>query len=232
LSIDGTTEYLDTLQRDNRHVTVIRIGSRLPHATVWPGKLAMCAAALESIAVRAQPGDLLWQVDADEFFGPEQIRTVVKMFAHNPDKTAAWFFCRYWVGPDRCITTTDCWANDRSHSWLRVWRWVPGCWWAAHEPPVLRDSQGRDLGRVNPFWHQDTDWNDVWFDHYGYALRKQAEQKQIYYGYQGAPEQWDLLQQAELPVTASDYLKWIGDRKCIAQHAPQPRAYLFKEKTP
>lgn len=66
LSIDGTSEYLDDLAaRFPDNITIYR----KRNGVFWEGKREMCNAPLENIDREC----LLWQIDSDEFWTPDQI---------------------------------------------------------------------------------------------------------------------------------------------------------------
>jgi len=104
---------------------------------------------------------LLWQVDSDELWTTEQFLTARDLFRTHPDKTAAFYFCHYFVGEQLVITTRDTYGNHRGYEWIRTWRFTPGCRWTAHEPPRLCRPSGQerrdDLAAVNPFHHGETE---------------------------------------------------------------------------
>lgn len=129
-SQDGTSEYLDELaQQYPDRVTIYR----KPEGEFWDGKLEMVSAPLENI----QEECLLWQVDVDELWTFEQICNARKLFISNPEKTAAFYWCWYFMGEELIVSTRNCYTQNPQQEWLRTWRFKPGYVWAAHEPPVL-----------------------------------------------------------------------------------------------
>ena len=99
----------------------------------WDGKKEMVNAPLANI----KEACLLWQIDNDELWTVEQIGAVHDLFTDNPDRTAAYYWCWYYVGPDKIISTRCNYAQNPKQEWLRTWRYTPGYAWATHEPPVL-----------------------------------------------------------------------------------------------
>ncbi len=141
---------------------------------------------------------LLWQLDNDELWTAGQVAKMRQMFLAEPDRTAAFFWCHFFFGPDRVISTRNCYAQNPKMEWLRVWRFRPGMNWAAHEPPVLAarqpDGSWKDQAAVKPFMHAETEAAGLVFQHFAYATREQVQFKESYYGYKGAVKQWELLQ--------------------------------------
>ena len=208
-SNDGTTEYLDELaQQYPEQVTIYR----KPEGVFWDGKREMVNAPLANI----QEECLLWQVDADELWTVEQICTARQMFIDNPGKTAAFYWCWYFVGENLLISTRNCYAQNPQQEWLRTWRYKPGAIWASHSPPCLVEplANGKwiDLAQVNPLSHEETEKEGLVFQHFAYATPTQLKFKEQYYGYQNAVAKWKALQeQTRFPVLLRQYFPWVQD---------------------
>jgi predicted O-methyltransferase YrrM len=209
LSNDGTTEYLDRLvQLYPDNITVYR----KPAGIFWDGKREMVNEPLFNINEEC----LLWQIDADELWTLDQISTARQMFINHPEKTAAFYWCWYFVGEDKIISTRNCYAQNPQQEWLRTWRYKPGSVWVAHEPPRLEEplpnGQWRDIASVNPFSHQETENQGLVFQHFAYVTTEQLRFKEQYYGYKKAVSQWTQLQEiTKFPVLLRDYFAWVGD---------------------
>jgi glycosyltransferase involved in cell wall biosynthesis/predicted O-methyltransferase YrrM len=212
-SNDGTTEYIDELaQLYPENITIYR----KPDGEFWDGKREMVQAPLANITEEC----LLWQVDVDELWKFEQIWLSRQLFIENPEKTAAYYWCWYFVGEKLVISTRNCYAQNPQQEWLRTWHFKPGYTWAAHEPPVLverlADNNSRDVARINPFLHEETEKHNLIFQHYSYVLPEQLKFKETYYGYKEAEIQWLKLQKAKkLPVHLSQYLSWVTDETMV-----------------
>jgi len=200
LSIDGTSDFIDSLASEYPDVVSC-------HRTdgPWPGKRAMCQAAVEEIDHEV----LLWQLDADEIWGGETIRAVGEEFASSDKWQAAQFRCRFYVSPNHVLDNIGSYGNDPRVEWRRVWRFRPGDEWTSHEPPVL-SRRGRDLFE-HPHLSAETTSQHGWkFDHFAYVREEQVRFKEAYYGYPGAVEGWNRLRGSEgEAVMASEYLSWI-----------------------
>ena len=212
-SNDGTSEYLNQLKA--RFPDQIDI-YRKPEGCFWDGKLEMVQAPVPYL-----PDDcLLWQVDVDEFWTAQQVKSVRKMFAEQPDKTAAFYWCHFFVGPQLVVDSRHCYSQNPDVEWLRTWRFTRGCQWIAHEPPrlhrLLPDGSSADLARINPFLHDETEQQGLVFQHFAYVLPEQLKFKESYYGYRGALACWTRLQeQQQFPVYLRDYLPWVGDHTTV-----------------
>lgn len=213
LSVDGTTDYLDTLQRQFPDQISIY---RKPGGHFWEGKLEMVNAPISSIAEEC----LLWQVDVDEFWTKEQVVSVSSMFAENPEKSAAFYWCHFFVGKELVINSRNCYSQNPGMEWLRTWRYSPGCRWVAHEPPRLHrplpEGTSVDVAVINPFSHGETEANGLVFQHMAYVLPQQLRFKESYYGYQGALAGWTGLQeQVNFPVLLRDHFPWVRDHTTV-----------------
>jgi SAM-dependent methyltransferase len=211
LSNDGTTEYLDRLRTlFPENVTVYR----LKPGEMWNGKLEMVNAPLQFI----QEECLLWQIDMDEFWTTEQLRRGREIFLENPGRTAAWYYCHFYVGPNLVVLNDETSNHKLSKNWQRTWRYVPGCRWKTHEPPLLlrpgEDGSWVDVGRDFPLICSETRDEGLIFQHKAYVLPKQLQFKELYYGYKGASMSWLLLQkQAAFPIGLKEFFPWplVGD---------------------
>jgi FkbM family methyltransferase len=207
ISNDGTSQYLDNLAKEfPENITIYR----KPDGQFWDGKLEMVNAPLENINEVC----MIWQVDADELWTLEQIMRARELFSLQPQKTAAFYFCHYFVGEKLVITTRNTYGNNTSYEWIRTWRFSPGCRWTAHEPPRLcrltADGQLENLAEVDPLCHSETAAAGLIFQHFAYTTPEQLYFKETVYGYKGALHQWKmLLDQREFPVQLSRYFSWV-----------------------
>jgi glycosyltransferase involved in cell wall biosynthesis/ADP-heptose:LPS heptosyltransferase/ubiquinone/menaquinone biosynthesis C-methylase UbiE/Tfp pilus assembly protein PilF len=208
LSVDGTTEYLDALKNEfPENITIYRPAA----GKFWDGKREMVNAPLRNIS----EGCLLWQVDADELWTFSQMVRLRAMFLLRPEKSAAYFYCHYFVGPGLVITSRDTYGNNSSYEWLRVWRYQPGDRWVAHEPPRLHRGE-IDVASTNAFRHTETEAMGLVFQHYAYATEEQIRFKESYYGYAGAVDQWRKLQQTgKFPQRLADHFAWVKDEAIV-----------------
>ncbi|MBF0226225.1 MAG: glycosyltransferase family 4 protein, partial [Desulfobacterales bacterium] len=214
VSIDGTYEYLNELSRlYPENITIYR----KTNGEFWDGKREMVNAPLVNINEEC----LLWQIDADELWLSEQICNMRQMFLSQPDKTSAFFWCWYFVGDNLVISSRNCYTQNPKQEWQRVWKFKPGIMiWATHEPPQLAEKlnngQWRNVGFVNPFSHNETEKQDLIFQHFGYVTIEQLKFKESYYGYKDAVLQWQSLQnEKEFPVLLSNHFGWVNDRTMV-----------------
>lgn len=210
LSNDGTTEYLDHLVQEYPDKITLY---RKPPGEFWDGKREMVNAPLANITEES----LLWQIDVDELWTWQQICTARKLFLQNPEKTAAFYWCWYFVGCTSVVSSRNCYSQNPQQEWLRTWRFKPGYIWAAHEPPILVDGELRNVATINPLRHGETESSGLIFQHYAYVLPSQLLFKEQYYGYTNALAQWQRLQAAQtLPLFLRDYLSWVKNETQVS----------------
>jgi ADP-heptose:LPS heptosyltransferase len=214
LSADGTSEYLDMIA--TKYPDRISI-YRPAKGRFWAGKLAMVSAPLAAM----NEDCLLWQIDADEFWTCSQISTLWSMFEQQPERTAARFYCSFYVGPHLVTDSINTYGNHADHGeWLRVWHYQPGDTWRSHEPPVLgrllEPGLRCDVAAIYPFSQAETACNGLIFKHYAYIVEQQLAFKEKYYGYTGAVVTWQRLQQQQsFPLRLTDYFPWVQDETTV-----------------
>ena len=193
LSTDGTREFLNGLKKEFGDKISIY---RPPGAEPWPGKKAMIDCFLPEL----EEVCLLWQLDVDEFWKPDQVQQILAEFEKRPELTAGWFDCDYYFGWDRCSSRPGVFGNFREYEWLRVWRYQKGDSWGSHEPPALMREVGcgkrENVGRLHPMLQKETRARGWKFQHYALTDRAQMEFKEIYYGHRGLIAGLDEVEKA------------------------------------
>ena len=90
LSSDGTTQYLNALAAQwPTRVSVYRKAA----GAAWDGKREMVSAPLGHLRTEC----LLWEIDVDELWTAEQFAAGRQLFLDNPSKTAAFYWCWFYV---------------------------------------------------------------------------------------------------------------------------------------
>jgi glycosyltransferase involved in cell wall biosynthesis len=229
LSVDGTTAYLDEIAAaEPGRITLYR----QPDGAFWEGKREMVSAPLARIGEEC----LLWEVDADELWTPEQITSVHRLFHDDRSRSAAYYWCHYIPAPGAVVATRYNYSQNPDYEWLRTWRYRPGDVWEAHEPPILvRPSRLArvDVARIRPFLHDETEAAGAVFQHFAYATEEQVRFKESYYGYRGALARWQELTKAvgtaRGPIRLGDYLPWVQD-DTLVDSADRRRIRLLARK--
>ena len=217
LSNDGTSHYLDRVANEFPDAVTIY---RKPSGAFWGGKREMIAAPLANITEHC----LLWQVDADELWRPQQIIDMRRLFQSQPQRSAAFYWCEYFVGPDVVVSTRYNYAQNPAAEWLRTWRFAPGMEWLAHEPPLLvsrsPDGQFRDIAAIAPFTQDETEAVGARFQHFSYGIEEQVRFKEVYYA-QGNRGSWRRMNtELHRSKFLRDYFPWVSDLTMI-ERAPR-----------
>jgi ADP-heptose:LPS heptosyltransferase/glycosyltransferase involved in cell wall biosynthesis len=213
LSNDGTSEYIDELYKlFPKNISIYR----KPSGIFWDGKLEMVNAPLANINEEC----ILWEIDSDELWTSEQVIKMRELFINQPEKTAAFYLCHFFVGEKLVITSRDTYGNHTDYEWQRTWRYIPGDRWLSHEPPslcrLLNNGRWVDLSQINSFRYADTASLGLIFQHYAYATEDSVKFKEQYYGYKNATAQWKNLQeQRQFPLFLKDYFAWVNDNAIV-----------------
>lgn len=125
-------------------------------------------------------GEYLWQVDIDEFYKPEDVRTVLEMLRQDPSITAVSFQqITFWGGFDY---VTDGWYLRRGAStYHRLFKWGQGFKYTTHRPPTVVDSLGRNLRNIKWVNGKDLAAKGIYLYHYSLTFPKQVMDKCEYY---------------------------------------------------
>jgi ADP-heptose:LPS heptosyltransferase len=205
----ASTAYLDQLA--DQHTDRITI-YRAPGGKSWAGRQQMLNAPLAQIREEC----LLWQVDPEELWSVEQLIRVRELFLACPEKTAAFYYCHYFVGPKLVVTTRNTYGNPGDREWLRTWRFSPGCQWISGDPPLLcRRVQDKpvDIAAINPLWQAETEVHNLVFQRFAWATMGQAVFQETCGGVATAAHSWQRLQAAKrLPVLLKAYFPWVSDQ--------------------
>jgi hypothetical protein len=171
-SIDTTAECIERFCRDEDPAAKIQFIRRNGY---WPEKDTMCQAFGEQAT-----GELLWQVDVDEFYHPDDMANILEELYQNPELGGASFKQLCFFGSFH--HTIDGWFfRENQPEILRIFRWSRGYTYHQHRPPTVLDTQGRSV-RKRP-WLTATALakRDIFLYHYSYVLPQQVKLKVQYY---------------------------------------------------
>jgi hypothetical protein len=178
-SSDGTLEVLRRFKAEEDpedKVTVVTAEDEGHPDGFWPGEKDEQSAAY----ARRATGDYLWQVDIDEFYRSEDMRSVISILEADPTITAMSFRqVTFWGGLDYWV---DGWYLRRGATYYhRLFKWRPDYSYVTHRPPTVRDDRGRDLREVNWYRPHELERSGVHLYHYSLLLPKQVLEKCDYY---------------------------------------------------
>jgi len=207
LSVDGTSQYLDDIV-EHPNVRIIRCRHHWDAVYLTERFDRM----LTSVEVSALRETIAWQIDVDEYWTADQIHKMVEMFQQQPEKQAAWFHCRYFVGPHLALKLRTPEREKSLLCWKRVWRHTPGLEYCKHDPPCVRGCDGVDIFYKNAFTHEETAAAGLIFNHYAYVTPAQLRFKEQRYGFKGAYEDWRRLNSCCIfPTKLRQYISWLED---------------------
>lgn len=198
LSVDGTTEFIDEMFNKHKNIFTIR-----KYDDFWNGKTEMC----NSIADKMKDC-ILMQFDVDEIWTEETLRDVLKYAEENEGFHGMLFKCNYYVGDGLLIQNEDCYGNNPGE-WCRLWKIKDQTSWRSHEPPRIHG--------LTDFLSRSFTKSKGWtFEHYAYTTEDQLKFKENFYGYAGAVENWERLQQREnFPCYLREYFPWVHDNAIV-----------------
>lgn len=148
-SNDGTTELLASFPDPDRKLRVIQ--------NTWKDKNEMAAAYAE-IAT----GDIIWHVDADEFYDPYTLRAVPKEFEDPTLSTLQIPMYVFWKSPEFVLADDE--GQQRWFRYARVLRRVEAM--SILHLPIRRliDGQMDEEGLRDPTDERITGWHYAWND--------------------------------------------------------------------
>lgn len=177
-SVDTTIETIKRFQReedpDEKLVLVTAEIAGKPDG-FWTEKDEMSEAYANKTT-----GNILWQVDVDEFYLPEDINKIIELFASDDKiKTASFTTLYFWGGPTFIMDGFSFRTTDQIVH--RIFRWNKRFQYISHRPPTVIDENFinlRDLGYLS---HVHTANMGIVMYHYDMLLPLQAERKSQYY---------------------------------------------------
>jgi hypothetical protein len=149
-SDDGTCELLEAFPDPQRKLRIIQ--------REWQDKNEMSAAYAQ-----VATGDLIWHVDADEFYDDAALAGVPREFERDPALlTLDVPMYVFWKSPQWVLATAD--GDDRWFRYARVLRRTPGM--SVRHIPVRRVIEGRvdESGRRGPLDDRIVAWHYAWND--------------------------------------------------------------------
>lgn len=178
-STDGTLETLRAFKREEDPEDKVQIVVR---DGPWPQKDELGNSKTPQSRAYAEraTGDYLWQVDIDEFYRPEEMRTVLDLLKGDPDVTAVSFNVHPFWGAYRYVS--DGWYWRRGHiTFHRLFKWGPGYRYVTHQPPTVADGRGRDLRTQKWVSGDEMARRGVRLYHYDHVFPLQVRNKALFY---------------------------------------------------
>ena len=137
-------------------------------------------------------GNYLWQIDADEFYTPEDMQSVIDLLEADPTITAVSFRTHtFWGSLDYVVDGFALRYGDRDFH--RLFAWADGYIYSSHRPPTVLDRNGRDLRHINWIRAHEMAKRKIFMYHYALLLPKQVIEKFEYY----ATLDWPFLKNTD-----------------------------------
>lgn len=178
-SSDGTLEVLREIKGKHdplNKITIVTAEDEGHENGFWPGEKDEQSRAYASRAT----GNVLWQVDIDEFYCDEDIERIIQLL-ENESKISVIGFrqIQFFFGFDYYV---DTWYNKRHlKDIVRVFRWEKGYKYLKHRPPTVVDKEGLDISESGYLGGKATKKMGIYLYHYSYVLPAQVENKIKYY---------------------------------------------------
>ena len=172
-SKDGTLETLYRFKVEEDSDDKVHIITR---DGFWSEKDEMSQAYAERAT-----GNYLWQIDSDEFYHADDMRTISDLLAADPTITAVSFrMITFWGSLDY---VTDGWYLRRgANIFHRVFKWGDGYRYITHRPPTVLNAEGRDTRELHWVDGKTLMKRGIEMHHYSLLLPKQVYEKCVYYG--------------------------------------------------
>ncbi|HZX48788.1 MAG TPA: methyltransferase domain-containing protein [Nitrospirota bacterium] len=175
-SLDGTLEAVRRFKTEDdieSKVTIVTAEDEGHPDGFWAEKDEMSRA----YAMRAT-GNYLWQIDADEFYLPKDIQTVIDMLSSDPEiKTISFPMYTFWGAPDYLVNGFFL----EKFSVHRLFAWGSGYQYTTHRPPTVIDDKLSDLRKLKWITAGQMKSKGMYLFHYELLFPKQVIEKCRYY---------------------------------------------------
>jgi hypothetical protein len=174
-SIDGTLETLYKFKSEedleNKLTIITRDG-------FWPKKdeLGRDRTPQSRAYAERATGDFLWQIDIDEFYKEDDMRSIITMVQADPDITSITFpTYTFWGSIDYIV---DSWYLKRGAKYYnRFFKWAKNYKYLTHEPPTIIDETGINLRQKKWIDGKSMEKKGIYMYHYSLLFPWQVEQK-------------------------------------------------------
>lgn len=181
-STDGTLQMLQEFQMKEDPQGKLSIVTALDEGYAdgfWPEKDEMSQAYAKRVT-----GDWLWQVDSDEFYRSEDMKSIAAQLEADPSITTVSFpYIEFFGSFDSVISGLyHLYEQPLCH---RIFRWGPGYRYVSHRPPTVVNESGVDLRSLHWIGNPRIGTQTMFMFHYSYVFPRQARQKVGYYSHVG-----------------------------------------------
>lgn len=187
-SVDGTVEELRRFcagEDTEKKITVVTARDEGYADGFWPEKDEMSQAY-----ARRATGDVLWQIDSDEFYRDEDMAQLLAMLEQGADTISVptlHFFGGLGYRVEGFHMTCD-----RYEEYHRIFKWGPGHTYKTHRPPTVLDAQGIDLRKKKWIRAESLKKRGMYMYHYCYLFPHQVLKKATYYTANARMGKWQI----------------------------------------
>ncbi len=177
-SLDGTLDLLRRFQVEEdpeNKLTIVTAEDEGHPDGFWTEKDEMS----QAYAKRAT-GNYLWQVDSDEFYKEEDVRTVIDMLEADPEITAVSFRQITFWG-DLSYAVDSYYLRNGADVYHRLFRWDDGYTYERHRPPTVTNDRGVDLRTIKHVRADVLSAKGILLYHYSLLFPAQVLNKSDYY---------------------------------------------------
>lgn len=168
-SVDNTAEIIRHFPDPENKIKLIQ------REGFWPEKDEMANAYMKECT-----GDYIWQVDVDEFYKADDIKTIRAMLASDPEITQVnirsvgfWRSFRARVMGASLVLGAD--------EFIRIFCFRPGYRYVTHRPPTLADEMGRHFEHKKVIRAAELEQKGIIQYHYSYVFPEYVAGKAHYY---------------------------------------------------
>jgi len=133
----------------------------------------------QAYAKRAN-GNFLWQVDIDEFYHEDDIKTVMDILKNNPGISGLSFrTITFWGGFN--YRTDGIYLRKGAQDFHRLFSWHPNYKYLTHRPPTVVDEQGTNLRTLKWISADSLTRKNILLYHYSFVFPFQVLSKYEYH---------------------------------------------------
>jgi len=177
-SIDGTIDVLRRFQAEedieNKLIIITAEDKGHPNG-FWPGEKDEMSQAYTKCAT----GNILWQIDIDEFYHEEDMPEIIKHIDFGAD-TITFPTYHFWGGIE-FVEDGEFLRVHKAREFHRIFRWGVGYTYETHRPPTVLDEKGINLRSLHWIRAGDLQKKNIFMYHYSMLLPKQVFEKCSYY---------------------------------------------------
>lgn len=173
-SVDKTVEIIKTFPDPMHKITFIQTDGR-----AWKDKIELQNAFCDKIT-----GDILWKIDADEFYKPEDVEKIFEAYREDPELVLFYPFWYHFWGNGKTILKGGKHQQRWDEFHCKIWKWQEHYRYKTTHNR-LSDGDKEISHRTHPF----TTIEGLYCYHYGY-LKPQEWQKKKFEFYEARGDFW------------------------------------------